>query len=866
MKRVLTLIILAILFVGCAGETAQVPSPIVAESEPASVAAAVENVADIAQDSGVSSSSQVAQTTIRFLIDSTDRQTVEPLLELFSQEHPEIAVTLLTEDQIGGVEDEDPGRLRAESADVLVTQAQRETNPEYLLDLTPFIENDAEFNRGDFYPNTLIESEGKVWTIPNHVAYYMLYFNRDLFDQAGVPYPQNGWSTNDFLTIARQVTVSEDTPQWGYLPLLMIYSPLLAAQLESPIGLQTAPRFEGGDVTAGFDWMIDLFTEQAVSPWLPAYREFELIGSTMSLIRENQVAMWEGSNGGYEQWAAVENVGAVAAPIGNAGFDAAPLILGYGISAGTTDADAAWELVEFLSHQRIGSSTSVPARRSVAETFDFWETLPEPIRDATLYSAENQSTPRIWGDLWPLYPTFTQVIDEGRTVNEVFASLSIDVAVDETPIVQVETAATETIAEDATTVLFYSSYGTLRSLRALAEEFHRINPDIYIDVQPTLEVAVGRSFPREETAGADCFQYFADERLHEFVLPVDALLELDGSLSRSDFYPATLRQLVHNNELIGIPASATLSVIAYDRTAFAEAGVPEPTNDWTLQTFLETAQALTLEIDGNQQYGFGDRFYNGAGQSYAQFGVDVVDATVFPPTLDLTRASAPFRWYADLTTLYNVSPNLGEFSRDWYAWLRHDEAYTALLENGQLAMWSVAGGEIPVGARLTARNLGLVTWPTGPSGFKGQNPDVSGYFIDAGTEHREACWQWITFLTEQQEAAAGVPPRISTLQSPEYTDAVGEDVVQTFHTMLENAALQPDNERAERWMGPAFIWLDEGLERVISGKSDDLASEIQIAQEKFDAYRECVIQDLEADWLPCVEEIDPDLISGRFQP
>ena len=77
--------------------------------------------------------------------------------------------------------------------------------------LEPFIERTG-FDLPDFFPSILAS-----WTINGHLialprsnARHALFFNKDLFDQAGIPYPAEGWTWLDFLSSAQALTQDFD--------------------------------------------------------------------------------------------------------------------------------------------------------------------------------------------------------------------------------------------------------------------------------------------------------------------------------------------------------------------------------------------------------------------------------------------------------------------------------------------------------------------------------------------------------------------------------------------------------------------------------------------------------------------------------
>lgn len=87
--------------------------------------------------------------------------------------------------------------------------------------LDPFIKRD-NWDIWDFYPEAIEgwgKYNGKVYTIPGDVDVEALYYNKTMFDKAGVPYPDWAWDHNTYLAAAKKLTKDLDgdgkTDQWG---------------------------------------------------------------------------------------------------------------------------------------------------------------------------------------------------------------------------------------------------------------------------------------------------------------------------------------------------------------------------------------------------------------------------------------------------------------------------------------------------------------------------------------------------------------------------------------------------------------------------------------------------------------------------
>lgn len=78
-----------------------------------------------------------------------------------------------------------------------------------LEDLTPYASVDKEFSTKDFFPKIVdrFTVDGKFYAVPRDVApFACVYFNKKLFDEAGIPYPTDDWTWDDLLRDARALT------------------------------------------------------------------------------------------------------------------------------------------------------------------------------------------------------------------------------------------------------------------------------------------------------------------------------------------------------------------------------------------------------------------------------------------------------------------------------------------------------------------------------------------------------------------------------------------------------------------------------------------------------------------------------------
>ena len=85
------------------------------------------------------------------------------------------------------------------------------------------------FQPSDYYPQALnaLSYNGKLYAIPRDVSNLVIFYNKDMFRQKGIPLPAKDWTFDDFLKIAQKLSGNgtfginfEENPML-YLPYLM---------------------------------------------------------------------------------------------------------------------------------------------------------------------------------------------------------------------------------------------------------------------------------------------------------------------------------------------------------------------------------------------------------------------------------------------------------------------------------------------------------------------------------------------------------------------------------------------------------------------------------------------------------------------
>lgn len=245
--------------------------------------------------------------------------------------------------------------------------------------LQPLIEEDG-FDTEVYLPGLLEPGtyEGELYFLPKDYSPLAVYYNKKIFDEHGVAYPEDGWTWEDMLAIAQELTIDEDgdgTPEiWGIQlpgPWTTGFEYWVAAaggQLISEDGSTFIGYMDSEEVISAVEFYQALYNEYGVAP-PPA--DMSAFGGGNAEFDNGQAAMR--IFGRWPQGGMLENpnidLGVVGVP---AGSERANVLFwgGFGIFSGTQHPEEAWRFLKFYAGpdgSEVWKEWALPAVESVAE-------------------------------------------------------------------------------------------------------------------------------------------------------------------------------------------------------------------------------------------------------------------------------------------------------------------------------------------------------------------------------------------------------------------------------------------------------------------------------------------------------------------
>lgn len=302
----------------------------------------------------------------------TDFEKVHPGIELELMHVPTGIQDKMISMAIGG----QPADVWMSNADTAIAYAQAGI----IHDLRPFMQADRSFQAGNFFPAALdaYALEGLQAGIPSHFQVTSVWYNKDLFDTAGLGYPKANWTWSDFAAIAKRLTRdanSDGQPeQWG---LVMPFSgEFLLPWLYSAGGGVVDDSSRPTRAAIG-----DPPSIQALSFLRRLAAEDRVIEPGFG----NANPFYEGRVGMYPYYAIAQRMASFAKfpynvarlPAGPAGAINAVVPGGFVMGRGKHTAEA-WALIKFIAQKGAFSYNTVPAYLPIARsnTWPFVE-VPE---------------------------------------------------------------------------------------------------------------------------------------------------------------------------------------------------------------------------------------------------------------------------------------------------------------------------------------------------------------------------------------------------------------------------------------------------------------------------------------------------------
>jgi multiple sugar transport system substrate-binding protein len=277
-------------------------------------------------------------------------------------------------------------------------------NRQALEPLGPWLAESASLREDQFYPIALEafrDSQGQLVCLPQNISSQVIFYNQDLFDDAGLSYPAASWTWEDFRQTALQLTEPDrngdgepDQYGLGLEPTLIRMAPFIwqnGGELVDDPAHPTRLAFDMPEVREAVAFVMALSLEDGVVPNQTA----EMIASHGDRFLSGSVAMYVNSRRLVPVLRASAGFRWDVAPLPR-GVQAANVLHsdGFCLSAPSPQKAAAWTFIEY--------AVGVEGQRLMAELGRTVPSLVEVAQsDVYLESDQPPASAQVWLDALP---------------------------------------------------------------------------------------------------------------------------------------------------------------------------------------------------------------------------------------------------------------------------------------------------------------------------------------------------------------------------------------------------------------------------------------------------------------------------------
>jgi ABC-type glycerol-3-phosphate transport system substrate-binding protein len=753
----------------------------------------------------------------------------------------------------------------ASEADILLLSGLNQplalpTRAGYFLDMNSLVSADPDFSEDEFF-QALWQSfqwEGGLWAMPVSGDVTGLVYDPSAFEEAGLPVPSDNWSLTEFRSAAEAFATYDDdgnVTEAGvqtYTPIASVLVTVADATLYDPLAIDIDPEF---DVPA---------LQDIISQWIDITDDDLVSAASGGGLELPPLAIAPSSLTGLGEFTGTE-YGFAPLP----GGDTFVTPQGLAISAGTQNAEAAYQVVKYmtsdLAAQQAFIGAPIPARRSLFgqelegdDTPQITLSLPQAIEEQVLTFIESArpNSDLLFSNY--LFDALTAIREDDASVEsalqeaELNAEDALQVAAERDGAVTVAVPTQvpqRQIDEGEVALTFgYFTFGNEIPRRSQLEDYistYLENSDAAGDITlDRISVLAGDQELADYADRVDCFYHptnlVPDEDL-SLLLPLDPLIASDLQLNRDDFVADTLVSVQDTDRTYALPLHIQPEVMLYDAEQFEQANVDTPQPGWDISAFEQTLRGLA-ENSADDEAPF--RPGGSPGTTYqtliVAYGGLPIDYSTSPPTLDYTSEANvnAIRDVLDLAKegLINYNALGADLSFGGFGGGAEDPPLTSQVLTPLFE-----------GLFNNDDSLNITTYPQGTD-YTVLTYTIGAGYITSSTNNAAACYDFLSNLSGQPQLLTGVPARQSQLETAALDESINTtgDFYTTYADQLQapNRVSIPSSvfTSTDEINGTLLaLWLYQAMDAYVL-EDANLETELAEAEELSQAYLQCTAE------------------------
>lgn len=387
MGILLAMLLLATLISGCGSDNTKEPD---SSKEP-------ENTEATADDTVTAASEEKDTVTLTMWVwDDAQVPATQAMVDEFQDMYPYITVEITS---IAGMEDYNTkmqtviGSVDAPNVFWMNFNLASEYIPMgFVQELNEFMDNDSDFDISKLNAGItdVYTIDGKIYGVAKDTDGFAVFYNKSIFDAAGIEYPENGWTMDDFVETTK-ATTTDGVVGWSNSTSDRVYYNFMYSYGGSPYkegGMESNVNSSGS--VEGMQVLLDLLNDG----YTFNRADLDELGSGVA-FESNLAAMTIDGSWMVSEFATAlgDNLGIVELPKGSNGIAST----GHGIAYATTTSnpymEETWLFLSYLgseSAQEKQVEVVIPAANACSST---WEAVYPDLNLSAFITALDNNKP-----------------------------------------------------------------------------------------------------------------------------------------------------------------------------------------------------------------------------------------------------------------------------------------------------------------------------------------------------------------------------------------------------------------------------------------------------------------------------------------
>jgi ABC-type glycerol-3-phosphate transport system substrate-binding protein len=300
--------------------------------------------------------------------------------------------------------------------------------------------------------------------------------------------------------------------------------------------------------------------------------------------------------------------------------------------------------------------------------------------------------------------------------------------------------------------------------RQLAAEFSAANPDITVEIINLNELP---NSPQEWLAEVDgaALTPTQDMLTAGLVYDLTDFVNSDPDFDKTDFYEQIWQGSWWRGRMWFLPQTARMNLLFYDKEAYQQAELDEPSLRWTWEEMNQHIDTLSASLPEHSRSSRKFIFMDTSREALFSYAYNWNNNCPETAPIRCQRrlqpvdVAAALDWYRQLAAKPGVMPDLTGLS---------PSERERMMFNFQASIW--VDSPVRYEFRLLMNPVGVVPFP-GSDRFDGITPLwVDGNIISQRSQQPQATWQWLKFLSYQhlQRRLRLIPARPSVAAQSGY--------------------------------------------------------------------------------------------------